>query len=120
MFLFIDYFKMQGSQTADETHVFAGLIIIFVPTVILWLIDYAIYSQFYRPSKNQYITVLSNGHFVSLFILNYFIGGVCQFLGFTLAGNDLMILTFCFFNIAIIANLYMLFFIKKSTLLKTG
>ena len=117
--LFMDYFEMQGSPTADETAVFAGLIILFVPTVILWVFDFVIYSRGQNQKRNQYLSILANAHFISLLFLNYFIGGVCKFFfDITLTGTAMMTLTFGFLLIGSLTNVYLLFFVKRTSLKK--
>ena len=117
--LFMDYFEMQGLPTADETAVFAGLMILFVPTVLLWVFDFVIYSRGQNQKRNQYLSILANAHFISLFLLNYFIGGVCKFFfDITLTGTVMMTLTFCFLIIGFLTNVYLLFFVKRTSLKK--
>jgi hypothetical protein len=115
-FIFVDYFEMQGSPTADETPVFAGLLLVLVPTIFLWVVELIILSRFRHQKKNYYLSVLSNSHFICLFFLGYAVAGLLQFLDFTLTGTGLMILNFAFFMLATIANIYMLFHIKLTTL----
>lgn len=117
--LFIDYFEMQGSPTSDETVFYAGLIILFVATVILWAFDFVIYSQGQNQKRNQYLSVLANAHFISFLFLNYFIGGLFNFFfDITLSGAAMMTITFCFLIIGSLTNLYLLFFVKRTSLKK--
>lgn len=103
---FVDYFKMQNTPTADELPFYAGLLILLVPTIILWCIDLVIYSM-WKSRKDIYLTLLANSHYV-FFIAIYILGQFLEVNGFFL-----MPLMFLLLLVGSATNLFQLFKTKK-------
>ena len=99
--LFIDYFNMQGSPNADELPFYAGLLMLLIPTIILWAADLIIYSVL-GSTRNIYFTFLVNAHF-ALFILTYIAGQFIEFDGYCM-----MLFMFFLLLVGSTTNLYQL------------
>ena len=125
-FLFMEYFEMQGSPTADETIFFVGLIILAVPTIILWVVDLIIYARGPNPRRNHFLSALANSHFI-YFILISILSSIFISLSDVQSqssidsgsyGFSLMTIMFCLLLVATLTNIYQLFFIKKESIQK--
>jgi quinol-cytochrome oxidoreductase complex cytochrome b subunit len=126
--LFMDYFEMQGSPTADETVFFAGLLILVVPTIILWALDFVIYSRGPKPRRNQYLSIIANLHYIYFIVLSIlstiFVSASNvqsqNSVDSSSYGFWLMTIMFCLLLVASLTNIYQLFFIKKASINKTA
>ncbi|MES2515461.1 MAG: hypothetical protein V4580_15005 [Bacteroidota bacterium] len=121
--LFINYFEMQDAPTADETGFYGGLIIIIPFMIALWVCEFFIYSRASHPTRNYYLSLWANIHYV-FFILLY----VISYLYIELANPDnnaggkhgfmIMSFMFCLLLGASVINIYQFFFVKKASLNK--
>lgn len=118
--LFISYFRMQDLLTADETIVFAGLILIMVPTFILFTIDFFIYNRGANSTRNHYLCALANSHYI-LFVIYFAVGFLFTSVSPSSEYDNnysliLMTVMFCFLIIGSLTNIYQFFYVKKESI----